>query len=350
MDHDAGLVSADARPLASYVRELRPALGAETFAPARSRILLVPLHVGIIAGAATVIAAGWVAWPIAIALSGVIGLSFAGLAFVGHEALHGAIVRGRRARHVLGWFGFLPFAISPRLWEAWHGRVHHANTNRPDDDPDGYPTLAEYRAKRGVRLFVNWFSLGKRRWRGGLSLVLGFTVQAAQCLIMATRRGYLTRGARRLAIVETALGVAVWATVAAIVGAVPFVLVFVVPHLIGNTIVMAFILTNHSLSPLTEVNDPLLSGLSVTTPRWLAWSTLQFGLHVEHHLFPAMSSRHAPRVRDLIRERWPERYQSMPLGRALLRLHRTCRVYKNATTLVDPATGTEFPTLMPRPR
>ena len=76
---------------------------------------------------------------------------------------------------------------------------------------------------------------------------------------------------------------------------------------------MSFILTNHSLSPRVEINDPLVSGLSVTTPRWIEWITLRFGYHVEHHLFPAMSSRHARKVRDLVDARWPERYQSMPL-------------------------------------
>jgi hypothetical protein len=50
-------------------------------------------------------------------------------------------------------------------------------------------------------------------------------------------------------------------------------------------------------------------------------------------------------LRALILERWPERYQSMPLSRALLELHRTARVYKDDTTLVDPRTGREHATL-----
>jgi fatty acid desaturase len=338
-----------ARPLASYVRALRQELPEESFRPARSRALLVPLHVGLIAIATIAIAGAWVPLPIQLVLSVIIGLSFSGLAFVGHEALHGAVVRGRRARQVLGWFGFLPFMFSPKLWDAWHGKIHHANTNRPGDDPDGYPTLAEYHGSRRVRVFIHWFALGGRRWRGALSLVLGFSVQGAITLAFAVKRGYMTRRAWRIAIAETALAVAVWATVAALVGLVPFLLVYVVPLLIGNAVVMAFILTNHSLSPLTEVNDPLISGLSVTVPRWVQWATLHFGLHVEHHLFPAMSSRHAPRVQRLLRARWPERYQSMSLWRALLALHRTSRVYKDAITLVDPTTGAEYRTLLPGP-
>ena len=222
--------------------------------------------------------------------------------------------------------------------------MHHANANR-DEDPDVYPRLAEYRASRRVRFFVDAFSLGGRRWRGALSLMLGFTVQSAHQLFVARR--FMKRRAFGIAIVETLAGVAVWATVAILVGFVPFLFVFVIPLLVANAIVMAFILTNHNLSPRVAINDPLVSGLSVTLPRWLEWMTLQFGYHVEHHLFPAMSSRHARSVRTLLRRHWPGRYQSMSLRSALVRLHETARVYKDDVTLVDPRSGREFSTLLP---
>jgi fatty acid desaturase len=300
----------------------------------------------VIAIATIAIAAGWLWWPLVPLLSLVIGVSFSCLTFVAHEAVHGGIVRGRTARQIVGWIGFLPFTVSPRLWAAWHDRVHHANANLTDD-PDMYPTLSEYRASRWIRFFINAFALGGRRWRGGLSLILGFTVQAAQQLVVARRREYLKPRAFALALAETGAGVAVWATVAILVGFVPFLFAFVLPLLVANVIVMSFILTNHALSPRVEINDPLVSGLSVTAPRWIEWLTLQFGYHVEHHLFPAMSSRHARCVRELLRQRWPGRYQSMSLRAALGKLHRTARVYKDAVTLVDPRTGREYATLMP---
>lgn len=332
-------------PLSAYVREVRPKLPAKVFAPARSRLAAVPVLVAIVAAAIVTLAKGWVPWPVVPVLSLVIGVSFACLTFVAHEAMHGGIVRGRRLKHAISWIGFAPFVLSPRLWAAWHDRVHHARANLADD-PDMYPTLEEYLANPGARFAVDHFSLGGRRWRGGLSLLLGFTVQSAHQLIVARR--FLPRPRQRaLAIAETALGVALWATVAALVGFVPFLFAFVVPLLVANVIVMAFILTNHGLSPRVSINDPLISSLSVTTPRWIERLTLGFGFHVEHHLFPAMSSRHARAVRDVVAARWPERYQSLPLAEALRRLHRTARVYKNATTLIDPTTRREYPTLLP---
>lgn len=333
-------------PRSHYARTLTPLLSKEAFAPARSRMLLVPVWLAVITLAMLGIAVWPVPWFAVPLLSVVIGASFAGLTFIGHEALHGGITPGRIRQHLIGFITFLPFVVSPRLWQAWHNRAHHAHTNL-SDDPDGYPSLERYRTERGTRFTVDAFSLGGRRWRGMLSLILGFTVQSGHQLLTAHKRNILTRTQRRLAIAETLLGVLIWATLAWLVGFVPFVFMFVVPLLIGNAGIMAFILTNHSLSPRVEINDPLLSGLSVTTPRLIERLTLGFGYHVEHHLFPALSSRHAREVRGLVQTHWPERYQSLPLADALLALHRTGRVYKDATTLCDPRTGREFPTLMP---
>jgi fatty acid desaturase len=334
-------------PQSAYVHALRTDLPGDAFEPARGRLALVPIHLTIAAAAILAIASGRLPWPVVPLLSLAIGASFACLTFVAHEAMHGGIVRGRLARQIVGWIGFLPFTLSPRLWAAWHDRVHHSLANATGD-PDAYPTLTEYRANRWIRFFIDAFAPGGRRWRGAMSLLFGFTVQSAHQLVAARRCGFLRSRGFAIAILQTLAGVATWAAVAVLVGFVPFLFAYVLPLVVANSIVMAFILTNHGLSPRVEINDPLVSGLSVTAPRWIEWLTLKFGYHVEHHLFPAMSSRHARTVRDLLRRRWPERYQTMPLRAALRELHRTSRVYKDAVTLIDPRTGHEFATLMPR--
>lgn len=329
-----------------YARELKPKLSADAFDPAHSRLLWIPVHVTIIALAGAAIARGWVAWPVAILLSFVIGGSFGGLTFLGHEALHGGVVRGKRLRHLVGWIGFSHFLVSPLLWVAWHNKVHHGNAgSKTGADPDAYPTLAEYENSRAVRIVTDTFSLGDdHRW-GALSLFFGFTGQSGQVLVTARKLLGMSAAEHRRAIAEVVLALVLWGTVAVLVGPLAFLFIYGIPLLIANAIVMAFILTNHSLSPRTDINDPLANSLSVTTPRLVEWLTLRFGYHVEHHLFPAMSSRHAPQVRELIRAQWPDRYQSMPLTAALVAMSRTGRVYKDATTLLDPRTGRESQTL-----
>jgi len=333
--------------IASYVRVLRPRLKRGAFQPARSRLWWLPAHLAIITLCCSALQQRVVPWLAAPLLSLIIGVCFAGLTFLGHETLHGAIVRGPRLRYLVGWIGFLPFVVSPRLWVAWHNRVHHGNTQHEGKDPDAYPTLREYWQSRAIRVATQ-VAPGLRRLRGASTPLIGFSVQSSHMLLAARARGFLSAKEQAYAILETLLGVALWTTLAFALGGLAFVFAFVLPLLVANAIVMGFILTNHSLSPLTVINDPLLNSLSVTTPRWLEWLTLGFGYHVEHHLFPAMSARHAPEVHALLRAHYPGRYQWLPLSRATAVLHSSARIYKDATTLVDPGSGREWPVLRAR--
>jgi fatty acid desaturase len=337
------------RPLSSYAHEVRPSLPADAFDAVPSRLAWLGLHVALIAGGITALAlhiGGWWAAPL-YAL--VIGHSFAGAAFVGHETMHGAVVRGTRARQIIGWICFLPFTLSPRLWVAWHNKTHHAHTMDEANDPDCYPSLATYHRSAGAR-FADRVAFGHRRPLGFLTLAVGFTGQSGQMLWNWSRNtDAMNARERRLAILESLLGWAVWIGVLALVGPARFIFAFAIPIMIGNAIVISYILTNHSLSPMTAVNDPLVNSLSVTLPRVFEKLHLNFGLHVEHHLFPSMSSHYAPLVRDELVRRWPERYQSLPLFTALARLARTPRVYASDVTLHDPLHGVEASTILPRP-
>lgn len=340
--------SMDLLPVSAYVREVRPLLPEEAFVPARSRALWIPVHYTIMAMVGWALATGLVPWPLWPLASLVIGGCMGGVTFVGHEALHGGVVRGRALIRIVGWLCFLPFMVSPQLWVAWHNRVHHNHCGKVGIDPDMYPTLAEYKTHRAAKITADYFALGERRLRGIASLLFGFTGQSLQMLINAGKTGVLPPHLHRRAIIETLAGVSVWTAVGFLVGPLAFVFVFVLPLIVANAVVMMFILTNHNLSPLSAVNDPLVNSLSVTLPRLLEWLTLDFGFHVEHHLFPTMSARHGRVVREVLRTRFAGRYQSLPLHVAVHRLHTTARVYRDNTTLIDPQTGKTFPTLVPR--
>ena len=336
------------RSLAVYARQVRPMLSASTFQPAFSRVFWLPVHAAVIALGAWAMATGAIpgyTWPL---VSIVLGCSMAGVVFLGHETMHGQIVRGQWAIRTIGWLTFLPFTLSPQLWSAWHNRVHHNHCGQPGIDPDMYPTLEEYQTQARARIMADYFGIGRGRVVGLLSLLFGFTGQSLQMLLTARKRNILSPKLHRRAIAETIAGLAVWTAVGIAVGFVPFIFVYLIPLVVANTIVMAFIMTNHNLSPLTgEVNDPLVNSLSVTLPRFLEWLTLGFGFHVEHHLFPTSSNRHSRSVRAALIEKFSGRYQSMPMTRALRQLYRTARVYKDSITLIDPPSGLTWPTLMP---
>ena len=192
------------QPIASYARDLKPMLAPNTFAPARSRLLWLPLHLAVVVVATTALVMGWVSYWFAPALSILIGCSFAGMAFVAHETLHGAIIRGKRLRHVVGWIAFSPFMISPRLWTAWHNRVHHGHANQPILDPDSNPSIEQYRESSGVRFVTDHLTPGRRSITGIIGLLVGLTGQSGQVLINASSRGYMPKADHRKAIHEAA--------------------------------------------------------------------------------------------------------------------------------------------------
>src|SRR5512139_2545278 len=180
------------RDIASYARAVRPHVPDAAFEPARSRLAWLPVHATAIATLAWALATARlpaVLWPVA---SIVIGLAMSAIAFLGHEVLHGGVVRGRVAIRVLGWICMLPFTVSPTLWTSWHNRVHHHHCAQVGRDPDMYPTLPEYRAQLAARIMADYFGLGGRRWRSVISLLFGFTGQSQQMLWQGRMLGILT--------------------------------------------------------------------------------------------------------------------------------------------------------------
>jgi fatty acid desaturase len=123
--------------------------------------------------------------------------------------------------------------------------------------------------------------------------------------------------------------------------------VYVVPLLAANAITMSYIATNHHLNSLTSINDTLANTLSVRSIGWLETLHFHFGYHVEHHLFPTVSGRHTPVIRDLLVRLYGERYLSLPHLRALRLIYTRPKIHQTADTLIDPQTQHVFHTLAP---
>lgn len=144
---------------------------------------------------------------------------------------------------------------------------------------------------------------------------------------------------------EFAFQVALVAAYVYFVGSAAPLYLILIPLAIQNYTVMSYISTNHNISPLTKINDPLENSLSVTVHPLLEKLHLNFGYHVEHHIFPRMSGRYAKKVHFELKNQFPETYQVMPKWQALKLLYSTPRLYKNATTLIHPKTQERYSTL-----
>ena len=344
---NAVVESAELQSVQRHARELRPLLPSEAFRPAPGRLVWLPVHLAIIVGLALYVVVAGPPWWIAVACAVVAGHSWACLGFLAHETLHHAVVRSRAVELLVGYAGFLPYCLSPRLWTVWHNQAHHGNTGKPVADPDGYGTLGFWKKSAVVRA-LETIAPGSGYTRSAAFLFVWFSVHSLLVLAFhGPRNGYFDRVSRRGVLAETAAMVAFWIAVGVIVGPYAFLFVYVVPTLVANAVVMSYIATNHFLNPLTDVNDPLANSLSVTGPRWLERLHLQFGYHVEHHLFPTMSGRHATAVRDVLVARHGDRYLRMAHRRALVLLYARPKLHGTYNTLVDPRTLATFRTLAP---
>lgn len=321
---------------------IRDRLPPSTFEPRPARaLLLVPLGAAIAAVIAVLLTVA-LPWYASLGLAVVLGNLYGCLMFLSHEIGHGAVVQSRRLQTALMYPGCAVFLFSPHLWLVWHNRSHHGHTNRPDQDPDSYGTLANFEGA------PRWHRVGARLYPGPGFLHAGFfmflagffTVQAQAVLWGKSRGlpGYESLDRRRAG-AESAAMLGWWVAVAVATGGHGTVFLVLIPWLVGNTVVLSYVATNHMLRPLSPTTDSLATSMSVTTFRLLDRLHLHFSHHVEHHLFPAMPTSSAPAVRAVLRDAFADAYVAPPHGRALAMLLRTPRFYDGLDTLAEPWNG-----------
>jgi fatty acid desaturase len=330
-----------------YAREVRRHLPAAVFERTPARLLWLPLHLGIIAALAFYVVHAAPPWYVGVLCALLAGHSWGCLGFLAHEAMHHALVKSPTIERLVGYCGFGIYGLSPTLWSAWHNQAHHGNTGKPVADPDGYGTLGFWEKSAVVRALEK-MAPGARTKRSAAFLFVWFSIHSFLVLVFHSQRNdYYARVSRRVVYTESAAMLAFWVGVFLLVGPYAFLFIYVLPVLIANAVVMSYIATNHFLNPLTERNDPLVNTLSVTGPGWLETLHLQFGYHVEHHLFPMMSGRHARAVRAVTQRLYGDRYLSMPHVRALRLLYTRPKLHHTHDTLIDPRTLATFNALAP---
>jgi len=325
-----------------YAGRIAPLLPEKAFKPVPLRLLggLAYLAVSV-AGLLVIGLIDLHAWAnLLIAL--VLGSCFASLGFLGHEILHGTVVRKPWLRNLLGAVAFWPLSTGPKLWRKWHNMTHHVHTQDEDDDPDAWATL-EQLLKRPLMSKIYRLPLFIRSMFGFAALSITFTLHSTRMFVRFIKE--FDEKNRPAVWLQLLLPWAFWIGLLFWMGFDKWLFAYLIPLLIANAIVMGYIATNHRLNPLVPVNDPLANSLTVTVPRWVDFLHFNFSYHTEHHLFPGMSSKYYPLVKKHIKSLWPERYHEMSLGRALISLWKTPRIYFEDKELIDPGNGRVYASL-----
>ena len=350
--------ASDSQPGSGVARHLRPLLPPEAFRTSPHRLAQVGIN-------AAILLLGWTMaaelhlwprpWLLAwLPLALVMGNSVFVLGLAAHDLMHGSFPRRRSLRRLVAQAAFSVSWMTPTLWQAVHNREHHGHTNALVDPDRSY--LQSQSGSWGKRLFQ---AIAPSVESNPLLLVLGMTSAwplhhfRTSCEVLLGNPGPVGGGAvagrfapaafpvspaeRRAIAAELLLLLGLHSLLIAWIGArpLPLVLGYFLPLWLGYAMAMAYIYTNHMLSPLTEDNDPLTSSLSLKVPLWLDLLHGNFSHHSEHHVFPGLNSSYYPQVRELLLRHYPERFRLLGGVEAWRLLLSTPRFYRDARTLTS---------------
>jgi fatty acid desaturase len=86
---------------------------------------------------------------------------------------------------------------------------------------------------------------------------------------------------------------------------------------------------------MTEKNDPLINSVSLRVPKIFDVLHHNFSYHTEHHVFPGMNSDYYPVLQELLKSKYPDRFNLIEAGTAWRMLLDSNRHYKDETTFTD---------------
>ena len=274
-------------------------------------------------------------------LSIFMGALYGSMWFLGHEISHGAVVRTQWLQTTMLYWAFAVFLLSPHLWQIWHVQVHHSQANIRKRDPDNYGYIEDIDDIL-LKPIALRFAPGSSFLISILYLFVSFTIFGQTILWFAGVRyqGFERLNQRRAAL-DSLFMAAFWVILGGWLGPLNALWIIIIPMMIANYSIMSYIITNHSLRPFIKANEPIENSMSVTSFKLFDWLFFNFSHHIEHHLFPRMSSAFLPLVRKWLIEHVPNRYLAPPHWRALFMIYKTPRVHGDNDTLVDPFTGRE---------
>ena len=247
-------------------------------------------------------------------------LSFAFFYF--HEVLHGAVFAGPRIRFLTALVAGTPFLLTPTVWQKWHAH-HHRHTSMPADfDRPRHPQFDDMEdPTTRVHAYLKHLHYRKpTTW-----VLMAFTVVFSHgYAALANLAGSNVIGlGRARTLAECAVVLVLWTAPLVALPLEVGLLGYLAPVLLANLIASAYVISNHCDSPLTGRNYPLVNARSVYLFGRGGWSHMQFGRHVEHHLFPAVTHDKLEVVTRLLRQKYPADFEECALlatiGRVLRR-------------------------------
>lgn len=246
-------------------------------------------HLGLVlvSGAIVINAENWLVWGAALLVYAV-ALMF--LFCLEHEAIHGTAFRSRRLNLIIAEAAGLPLLLPPRYFRYFHF-AHHRHTQDQARDPE----LASPKPQTWTDYLI--YLSGIPYWaaavKGLIRHALGWSEEE---FIPPSGRAKVIAEARIYVSVCVALaGASVW------FGWTWPLEVWVLPALVGQPFLRAYVLAEHAACPL--VVDMLSNSRTTYTNaavRFLAWN---MPYHAAHHAVPTVPFHRLPDLNSKLRDR-----------------------------------------------
>jgi fatty acid desaturase len=335
-------------PHSEYVKKLQPLLPDDAFLPDLSKVWILVINLTIL-GLGWAIAAHLDRWDwywlwLYLPLSVVMGNSVIVLLFSCHDLMHGSAARHSWLFRLVNLLGLSILWMPPTLWRAVHNREHHRNTNNaldPDrnylyEQPKTWGKWIQNCFVPSVEVNPFWLAVGMAHAWGvhgfrNITSVLLFNTGQVHYVPAAFK---VSRRERWAIATELVLIAIIHLSILSYLQFDPLKLIlsYFLPIWIGYAGVMFYVYTNHMLSPMTAINDPLINSVSLRVPKLFDLLHFNFSYHTEHHIFPGMNSDFYPQVQALLLLHYPERFHLLPFNRVWQAMLDTPRHYLDDQT------------------
>lgn len=275
----------------------------------------------------------WIIWALSAFITANIGTFYF---FTLHEALHGAIFKSSLANYVIAFIGGVPFLCTPEVWKRWH--THHHLHTAMYQDTDRLRTIHydDFSSKKTVIAYhlQNW------NLKNIISYFSVFHVIALQhfseffesCIVDCS----LYKIDKMKAILEYIVIINLFLFPFFLFPVKLCILGIYLPILFSNLICSLYIISNHFDSDITpDGNYPLINSKSTYIRILIKFSHMQFGHHVEHHIYPNLTHDKLIKVTKYLREKYKDEFKEESLFSILKNiwtkdsLHRNPRYYED---------------------
>ena len=246
-------------------------------------------HLGLLAvsGTAILTATHWAPW-LAAMLVYAITLTF--LFTLEHETTHESAFADRRLNRLIAAVTGL-LVVVPARWFRYFHFAHHRHTQDVARDPElatpkpaNWPAYLFY-----LTALPYWASMIRTLARLGLGRIDGDYVPAA-------RRPSIVREARLHLALYAAVAMVSFAT-----GNLIAVKLWLIPLIIGQPLLRAYLLAEHGACP--RVADMLKNSRTTFAGRAVCFMAWNMPYHTAHHAFPTVPFHRLPELTQMIRDR-----------------------------------------------